>query len=489
MKKILLLSYLLLAGALLVPAEKEAPATPEQSVNALKTGLARLKADKELLGDVAALEGALRGADEKMKAAVAAAVEELAVETALNLASMQKIEAAGGKKEKALEKIAELAGLFKPFERAAKIIDEAKTEIENDRPGVITGEWWHGGAIGAAYFTGDGARKAAWFENIVKKTAKDIGMPYQEIHTSDVLGGASDENGILLYPDGAPRVRFAFMPGGDPGAVMKALGKDKGCRYFKQAFDGGMDYVGICSGCCLVMKSCFAMWPGTMKRNNPQGKGPDHDFVLLPFHWIAREYKNNVVKQVEFTGGINEMTPDVPGTEYLAAFENGGYDVMRGHCAVMAYRDPSLVGGRLVVTPAHPEVKTPGFVQAMCAYSMRHSYALPKKRIEIGQSVKGVSGDLQNQYYEIPVGENVRRLTVSLTELDGNCRLILKFGEPPREKKVPAPVKSGAQKKYKDVKENLSISKPGIVFALVHGSHDIENGANYTLSVTAEEKK
>jgi len=465
--------------------------TVQDHLKALDAALSKAGVDKESQKDADALRDAAKKADAELVAAIRAAAERLAADAAMAACTKPKLQGCAGEKEKALERIAALVTAFERFPAAGAILTEARDEIENDKPGVILGDWWNGAALGVAYYTGPGSTKFWWFEKPGQEVAKSIGLPYQEIHAADVIGGADDENGILLYPDGTARVRFLLMPGGDPGTVTRELGNDKGCAFMRSAFASGMDYVGICSGCCLVMESCFKLWPGRMSRTNPTIKGPPHDIVFLPFHPLARIYGNGAIAQVPFTGGINEMTANAPNTEYIGFFRNGQYEGMEGKCAVMAYSPPGYAGGRLVVCPAHPEAKDPKFIVAMANYALRHPYALPRHRVEIGQPVKGVCGDHQNQYYEVLVRENVDKLEVVLGDLDGDCKLSVSFGDPPKPVQDSIkPPKDGKKRPTKSAKKpdrtkSISRPKPGVYFIMIHGDHDNLNGVNYTLTVSA----
>jgi hypothetical protein len=442
------------------------------------------------LEDLAALTAAVAmpNVDAELLAAVEQMTNRLVQDVVVEAASKPKLLAAAGQKQEALVRIDAMIKAFASSAAATQPLQEAKGEIENDKPGVILGEYWRGAALGSAYYTGPGARDAKWFEAPSQKIGKELNLPFLEIHAAHITGNAGNENGVLLYPDGTARCRFLLLPGGDPGTVMKEIGKE-GCEKIRKAFNTGMNYMGICSGCCLASEFCFKLWPGKMTRKNPVVKGPPHDIVMWPFHPLARLRKGGaVLKEVAFTGGINEMTAEVPNTEYIGFFKNGKYEGMEGNCALMAYSPPGYGAGRLVVCPAHPEAKEASFLLLMCEYSLRHKYALPRNPIQLGTPVKGICGDHQNQYYELRIPEGSKRVDVTLADLDGECELFVKFGEPPRPKNDPIMpgIPPGKRDKKSDKKATVSVSKPGLCFIMIHGSHDIPNGANYTLSATVD---
>jgi hypothetical protein len=318
-----------------------------------------------------------------------------------------------------------------------------------------------------------------------------VSLPYRKVRAADIKGRAGDANGVLLYPDGAPRCRFLLVPGGDPGRVRRDLGK-KGCGHVRKAFNGGMDYMGICSGCFLVGDQCFKMWPGRFSRVAPKVTGPPPDIVMLPFHPLAlMRAAGPVLKRVPFTGGANRMTMSVPHTEYIGFWRNGGYKGMNGRCALMAYSPPGYGGGKLVVTPAHPEGSDQSFLRLMCDYAMRHGYALRRRRIQPGKPVEAVCGDRQNQYYEILLAKRARRLEVRLTKMNGRCELMVRHGEPPRYRSAGATVvrRAPARAASRDKRKSIPYPNTGVYFILVHGNHSMLNGARYTLSVSVEQDR
>lgn len=469
-------------------ADAEKAKAVAKLVQDLRSAFSTAMASPEAMADLAALAAAATpNADAELLAAIEQAASRLAQDVAVEAASKPKLSACAGQKKEALARIETLAKAFAGCAAATQRLDEAKDEIENDKPGIILGDYWRGAALGSAYYTGPGATDAKWFEAPAQKIGKELNLPFLEIHAVHITANGDSPAGVLLYPDGAARCRFLLMPGGDPGTVMKEIGKE-GCEKIRKAFSTGMNYMGICSGCCLASEYCFKLWPGKMTRKNPVIKGPPHDIAMWPFHPLSRMRKGGpVLKEVAFTGGINEMTPNVPNTEYIGFFRNGKYEGMEGNCALMAYW-PSYGAGRLVVCPAHPEAKEASFLLLMCEYSLRHKYALPRNPIQPGTPVKGVCGDHQNQYYEIKVPEGAKRIDVTLTELDGECELFAKFGEPPPPKNDPIlpGVPPGKRAKKSDKKATVSVSKPGVCFILIHGSHDIPSGANYTLTATID---
>jgi hypothetical protein len=432
----------------------------------------------------AALAACAKTADEALLRQIEAAAQRLAEEQAAESAGKPKLLAYAGKKSEALTKLDALAKAFASFPAAATILAEARSEIEEDRPGLLLGDWWHGGAIGSARYVGAGGNDGNWFKPPCEKTAKATGLPAVDFTATDVLGSDGDANGILLYPDGAPRARFLLWPGGSPQECIKALqGKSNAARV-REAFAGGMGFVGICSGCFLASEWGFALWPGKMSRKEPVITGPPHDIVMPPFHPLALMLKADRLPQVSFTGGANQMTLDVPGTDYIGFFRNGGYEGMEGNPALIAYQAPGWTGGRMVVTPAHPEASRTDFLVMMADYAMRRRWAMPRHPIAAGTAVTGVCGDRQNQWYELVVGEGAKRIEAVLSGMDGACEVAIRHGEPPRPRAGPGKA-AAARGKLPDRKAGAA-AKPGRWFVQVYGDHDKAAGATYTLTITVE---
>lgn len=267
MNRAALLLMLLLAGlgaGEASPARKELEATLKELRAALAAGTPTAWAAE----DYGALAACAKTADEALLAHIGAAVQRLAEEQAGESAGKPKLLAYAGKKPEALAKLDALAKAFTAFPAAAKLLAEAKAEIEEDRPGLLLGDWWHGGAIGSARYVGPGGNDGNWFKPPCEKAAKLAGLPAVDFTAKDIIGGEGDANGILLYPDGAPRARFLLWPGGSPQECFKELQGKANAARVREAFAGGMAYLGICSGCFLASEWGFAIWPGKMSRRS-----------------------------------------------------------------------------------------------------------------------------------------------------------------------------------------------------------------------------
>ena len=105
-------------------------------------------------------------------------------------------------------------------------------------------------------------------------------LPYQFTATDTlrqrelIAGSPMDENGILLYPDGAPRFRMVYMNGGRAGSHGKSL-EDGGRQAYRDFVKAGGSYLGSCAGAFVASlgsrnaegkisntKTYLGLWPG-----------------------------------------------------------------------------------------------------------------------------------------------------------------------------------------------------------------------------------
>jgi hypothetical protein len=154
-----------------------------------------------------------------------------------------------------------------------------------------------------------------------------------------LLGGyVYDENGILLYPDGAPRFRMIFMNGGSAGTHGRSLGPAarNAIRAFVRA---GGSYVGSCAGMFIGSKgvkgdslvkyttSYIGVWPGYTISTGVIANRMD----------LVIEKKAGILKYADFGGdrrvdsvyhnggGFAVTNVDWPeGTEVLARYDIKG---------------------------------------------------------------------------------------------------------------------------------------------------------------------
>ena len=110
------------------------------------------------------------------------------------------------------------------------------------------------------------------------KDDKDYSSLDTLYQNSVFIGNEYDENGYLLYPDGAPRFRVLYVNGGSSFSHGRSVGEE-GRRNIMQFILNGGSYVGTCAGSALsskgviwdngfrIQEQYFAIWPGVIRRS------------------------------------------------------------------------------------------------------------------------------------------------------------------------------------------------------------------------------
>ena len=142
-----------------------------------------------------------------------------------------------------------------------------------------------------------------------------------------LVGNRLDENGALLYPDGAPRFRVVYVNGG------KALGHTRsltaeGREHFRTYLKNGGSYVGTCAGAFMV----------ALGSKRDTGYVPRPDYLCLYPGWVV-----GTGLEKSATG----MTVE-PGSPLLQYYDFGGdmrIDSVRHNGGCYAYMDENVPAG------------------------------------------------------------------------------------------------------------------------------------------------
>lgn len=197
---------------------------------------------------------------------------------------------------------------------------------------------------------------------------------------SVIAGNKEDENGRLLYPDGAPRYRILFVCGGDSKSHGKSLRLD--CREKMKSFvRNGGSYVGTCAGAFFVTngydsvpdyKYYLGLWPGRMSHTGllqtRTGMFVDAGSPLLNYYKFGGD---NYVKDIRHNkGGYPSSWPE--GTELLARYDYPPSETMHCQPSAWAYKKNNI-RGRIIMEGSHPEEVATGerrdFTAAMIRYA------------------------------------------------------------------------------------------------------------------------
>ena len=207
-----------------------------------------------------------------------------------------------------------------------------------------------------------------------------------------ICGSEVDENGILLYPDGAPRFRMIYMNGGKAaghGASLGEEGKDAIRKYIK----AGGSYLGSCAGAFLASRASrprdkdtityahryLGIWPGYVTGTKLEKSWTDirieKKSPLLKYYDFGSDLQ---VDSVRHNGGCfaNTEYNFPPGTEILARYGRTGEELkysIEGMPSVWAYKENESTG-RVVLCGSHPEEVAEGerlqFMNAMVQYAL-----------------------------------------------------------------------------------------------------------------------
>lgn len=374
--------------------------------------------------------------------------------------------------------------------------------------GRILGPWRRSAKPLIAYFTGPHAQRHPAFIEVGEKVAARVRGRFQEIHKEDLLPSAADENGALLYPDGAPRAMLLIMPGGNsafvmadlagisdpqsPDAMRRERARFEEARKLPQAaFRAGMNYVGCCGGFFTAASGYdirgalhmgWGLWPGKVANIGPSQRRPFPDVVFEgadPNHPLVKAAKGGVLKDMYYNGGPIGVRDGAPDTEYFGKYRGGNMPELEGDWFLVAYRDAdNPLGGRCVIATGHPEVNHRDYLLEMALYAVDHEIETPVSRIEFGRTVVGLIGDEQLHYYRLEVPA-AGRLTIELTGLAENCDVYLRAGLPPTPARHDARSEAPGAGDERIVHSTL---RGGTWYVAVYGRHGALNGARYVLT-------
>ncbi|HKM12155.1 MAG TPA: BPL-N domain-containing protein [Bacteroidales bacterium] len=203
-------------------------------------------------------------------------------------------------------------------------------------------------------------------------------------------GSEIDENGILLYPDGAPRFRMIYTNGGKATQHGRSLG-EKGRENVRRFVAEGGSYLGTCAGAYIASKGFvrdsgivdvpeyYGIWPG-YTRGTTLNKSFTSLFVekgspLIQYYSFGGDM---VIDSVRHNGGCFAwMENNVPeGTEVTLRYDGDTLKIERNihrEVAGWAYK-ASEYDGRVVLIGSHPERVVSGerleLMSAMIKYAL-----------------------------------------------------------------------------------------------------------------------
>lgn len=184
-------------------------------------------------------------------------------------------------------------------------------------------------------------------------------------------GSEIDENGILLYPDGAPRFRMIYTNGGKATSHGRSLGEKARENVRRFVAEGG-SYLGTCAGAYIATKGLardsglvdipeyYGIWPGyargTTLTKSYTSLLVEKESPLLKYYSFGGDM---VIDSVRHNGGCFAwMDNNVPeGTEIILRYDGDTLKIKRNihrEVAGWAYK-ASEYDGRVVLIGSHPE--------------------------------------------------------------------------------------------------------------------------------------
>ncbi len=325
-------------------------------------------------------------------------------------------------------------------------------------------------------------------------------------------GSESDLNGVLLYPDGAPRFRMIYVNGGKATPHGTSL-LESGRANIKTFVNNGGSYLGTCAGMFLASVSFasapdsvkanpayLGIWPGiahtTRLAKTPTGHFIEKGASILKFYDFGGDMH---IDSVYHNGGgfaydVNKL-PE--GTEILTRYD---YKPIIGKNRSIDKKISSWAwkrdenAGRIVLTGSHPESYTSGerldFMSALIQLAIE-GCGDPKIK---GELLNGISrdmikstkdnnpdytmiGDMQYHHFTATIPKNAKNIKVSLKGDDRyNYNLYMRK-------------KSHAFKQYADYMDiSLGAHKEINLDSLASGKWYISVECTSTVDVTESER-
>ena len=259
-----------------------------------------------------------------------------------------------------------------------------------------------------------------------------------------IVGSPIDENGILLYPDGAPRFRMIYVNGGKAANHSRSLGED-GKQTFRDFVNAGGSFVGSCAGAFLggsgsraldgklsYTTTYIGLWPGYTTGTKLEKSYTAVDIV--PDGPLTRyfDFDNRMhIDSVRHNGGCYAYMDEAPaGTEVLATFSTKGRELERdidGKPVIWAWKG-SPASGRVLLCGSHPEgaydAENLSLMAAMVRYALDgngepalKAVLKPGEPREMNDRTKpefAPVGDRQYHHFRIDVPKGVETMSIDL---------------------------------------------------------------------------
>ena len=267
----------------------------------------------------------------------------------------------------------------------------------------------------------------------------------QTLQDSLLISNAEDSNGILLYPDNAPRFRLIYTNGGSATGHGDSMG-GVGREIIRNFVANGGSYSGSCAGAFISSlsyqasgsyESYYQIWPGRTAMGNVLDTYTGHfipqNSPLLAYYSFGGD---DYISHIYHTGGpYPRETLDFPsGTEILLRYDHPPSILHhKGSCWAFKAADST---GRIVVIGSHPENSSTGegldLTKAIFYYALdgvgspqiKGNLVNGEPRI-MDQTTEDHNplftriGDKQYHHFKLPIPPGTGELTLSLDGEEG----------------------------------------------------------------------
>ena len=351
-------------------------------------------------------------------------------------------------------------------------------------------------------------------EAFISSATADLSAADTILQNELLVSSALDENGCLLYPDGAPRFRMVYMNGGNAMNLSRAL-KDAGRQVFVNFVHGGGSYLGSCAGAFFpthyklmddgvkdYSPEYIGLWPGvvrnTLLTKTPTGVKIEPGSALLKYFDFGGDM---YVDSVFHNGGCHAVEDTLwpANGEVLARFDNSMITTKRefNNTPVIWSVKEKEEWGRVISCGSHPEGTNYGdrlqLMGAMVLYALEgNAPARVKGELVLGEprvmdrSTRDCKpeftkiGDKQYHHFTVEVPEGIDTLTVSLRSIKGfeDYEMYLMVN--------PGDFAFRENAKYMDI--SLKVDKDIVIPAPKPGKYYISVFCNTTVTAVETEK-
>lgn len=351
-----------------------------------------------------------------------------------------------------------LAGVFHPMDADAQKRTREHAKVLARGPGYYKDIFMDGGiALTSRRDLPAQEHLGLTMEFFVAPSKKEIKLLTREDtirQTKIFYGSEEDSNGVLLYPDGAPRFRMIYVNGGQARNHSMSLGATGRDRIRQYVATGG-SYVGTCAGAFIASggvntsrvrkqysKYYMGLYSGMVRRTSLGKSKTDMQIEkkspLLKYYDFGGDLH---IANVRHNGGCymdEREIGEVPaGTEVLTRyiFENTKKVRINEKPAIWAIKE-SKKHGRVVSCGSHPEGVKEGermeLMAAMILYAMDGNAApsvkgklesgktrLMNKHTEDNDPAFTRIGDRQYHHFLLDVPKKCKQAVVTLKGITG----------------------------------------------------------------------